>query len=80
MSEKKLDQIIELLTDARVDIASMKTDLRHHIKRSDQHEVELKAQDKKIGKMWIAIAALAGAGTSSAAPAIFTTLMKLMGA
>jgi len=78
MSEKKLDQIIELLTDARVDIASMKTDLRHHIKRSDQHEVELKVQDKKMGKLWIAIAALAGGGVSSAGPSVLSLITKLI--
>jgi len=68
--ENKIDRILENQADQRVSLAKIETDLRHHIKRSDNHEIEMQLNKSHINKLWIAIAALVGAGAQSAAPEI----------
>jgi hypothetical protein len=36
--KEKLENIIENITEIKTDMAEMKVDVRHHIKRSDAHE------------------------------------------
>lgn len=76
--DDKLGRILENQSEQRVILATIETDLRHHIKRSDQHEKEIKAQNKTITKLWLAIALLAGAGAGSTGPSIFKFLGSLM--
>lgn len=39
--ENKVEQILKEIGEIKVDIAEIKVDVRHHIKRSDQHEEAL---------------------------------------
>jgi hypothetical protein len=68
--DDKLGRILENQTDQRVILATIETDLRHHIKRSDQHEKDIKLQNKTITRLWLAVALLAGAGAGSTGPSI----------
>lgn len=42
--DRKLDKIIENINDSKVDIAQMKVDIAHHIKRTDLLEQDLRTQ------------------------------------
>lgn len=84
-NDNKLDRLLELITEQRVDIAAMKVDLSHHIKRSDAHEEQLKQQAEKIGnqndkisKLWYAVVGLAGAGIGNVGPNILKYLGDLL--
>lgn len=72
--EEKIDKILQNQAYDRVVMARMETDLRHHIKRSDAHELQLKDQQTTITRLWFAIAALFGAGAGNAGPAIMKWL------
>lgn len=76
--EQKLDKIIEIQTEQRVTLAAMETDLRHHIKRSDAHELKLDKQDKLINRLWLAVALLFGAGAGSSTPSILKWIGSIM--
>lgn len=76
--EDKLGRILENITEIKITMAAMENDLRHHIKRSDQHEVDIKAQNKTITRLWLAVAMLFGAGTGSAGPSIIKFLGSLL--
>lgn len=77
-TEDKLGRILENITYIKITMASMETDLRHHIKRSDQHDVELKSQSKLINRLWLAVALLAGGGLGSSAPSVIKFLGSIM--
>lgn len=65
------DKTAELLTEIRVDIAEIKTDLRHHIKRSDAHE-------KLIYRLWVAVGVLAGTGLGVSGPSVANFVRSIM--
>lgn len=58
-----MEEIKKTLSEIQVDIAEIKVDLRHHIKRSDKHE-------NHIHKIILIIAISAGAGIFKLAPFI----------
>lgn len=60
----KLDKLVDGQAEQKVILAQIRVDLAHHIKRSDQHEIHLKEQDKKINKIWYVLIAGAAAGVS----------------
>ena len=77
-TEEKLDQIIENQTKQSITLATMETDLRHHIKRSDSHEDQLKMQNKTITRLWFAIIGLFGAGAGNAGPSLIKWLGSIL--
>ena len=77
-ADDKLGRILQQLTEQRVILATIETDLRHHIKRSDQHEIEIKTQNKTISRLWLAIAMLFGAGAGSSGPSIIKFLGSIL--
>ena len=58
-----MDEQIRILSEIKEDIAEMKVDLRHHIKRSDKHE-------NYIMKIVLILAVSAGAGILKLLPFI----------
>lgn len=72
--EEKLDKVLDKQADMNVILAKMEVDLAHHIKRSDQHEERMDAQDKKMDKMWWVIIAIALGGAGGLAPEILKNL------
>lgn len=77
-TDDKLNKILETMTEMRITMASMESDLRHHIKRSDAHELKLAEQGKVINKLWYAIFALAGTGLGASGPSIAKWLGSLI--
>ena len=67
------DKLLAALNKIEVRLASIEVDLRHHIKRSDQHEEMIHRQRKLINSLIIGAAVTAGAGLKSVMP----FLMKL---
>lgn len=76
--ENKLDKLLEMSMEQKVDIAAMKVDLSHHIKRSDAHEKQLADQQSKINKLWLVVSLLGGAGIGNAGPSILKFLGDLL--
>lgn len=78
MDDNKIDRILELLTELRIDMATVKTDLHHHIKRSDNHEIQLQRQEKLIARLWFAVAMLAGTGAGVSGPSLLNWIRSIM--
>lgn len=70
----KYKELIEILGKIDSRLTSIEVDLRHHIKRSDQHEELISKQSKTINILVLGAAVTAGAGLKSALPFI----MKLL--
>ena len=71
---KDESKIVEALNKIEVRLASIEVDLHHHIKRSDNHEEQLKEQSKWINILLMGAAMSAGAGLKT----IFPFLMKIL--
>ena len=69
----KDDKVVEALNKIEIRLASIEVDLRHHIKRSDQHEQSIQKQNKLINTLIIGAAITAGAGLKI----VFPVLTKL---
>lgn len=68
-------KILEVLSKIDVRLASIEVDLRHHIKRSDQHEQQLAKQSKMINVLVIGAAVTAGAGLKAVLPFVMKLLI-----
>lgn len=66
----KDDKVVEALNKIEIRLASIEVDLRHHIKRSDQHEQLINRQSKLINTLIIGAAVTAGAGLKAIAPVV----------
>jgi L-lactate utilization protein LutC len=74
-TDQKLDKILETQSNHSVTLGKMEVDLKHHIKRSDNHEVYLQKQDKSITKIWYVLIAGAAAGITEYG----TIIIKFLG-
>lgn len=63
-NDQKIDKLLDIQNQHGIVLAKIETDLRHHIKRSDQHEEHLKSQDAKIQRIIYLLIAGAAAGIS----------------
>jgi steroid 5-alpha reductase family enzyme len=65
---RKIDKVLEVQSVIQQDIAAIKVDLAHHIKRSDKHE-------KQIDKLWYLIFAIFAGGGAKFGPEILKHLI-----
>lgn len=78
--DAKLDKILEKVTELQIDMAAVKVDVSHHIKRSDAAEDRLERQDKTIMRLWMAVVALASGGIGANSSSFVKWLSTFMGA
>lgn len=73
---KKIDKIAEDIFEIKSDLAEMKVDLRHHIKRSDQHETLLMHLSKVKERMYGIVAFIGFVTTVFALIAAFAKVLN----